>query len=154
VKIQGSRHPVIEKVMNDGRFVPNDCYSDENQQVLLITRPHLSDKSTDVRQLALTIIMGQIGCFVPAGAAEHVLRDQICTRLGPADDLVAGQSTFMVEMLEANHALENATEHSLILLAEIGRGTSTYDGMALAQAIIEYIHDEIKAKTLFSTHYH
>jgi len=154
VKIQGSRHPVIEKVMNDGMFVPNDFYLDENQQVLLITGPNMSGKSTYMRQLALTIIMGQIGCFVPADEAELVLFDQIFTRIGAADDLVAGQSTFMVEMLEANHALENATEHSLILLDEIGRGTSTYDGMALAQAIIEYIHDEIKAKTLFSTHYH
>src|SRR5690625_5530580 len=112
----------------------------------------MSGKSTYMRQLALTIIMGQIGCFVPADEAELVLFDQIFTRIGAADDLVAGQSTFMVEMLEANHALENATEHSLILLDEIGRGTSTYDGMALAQAIIEYIHEDRKSTRLNSSH--
>src|SRR5699024_9573407 len=154
VNIQESRHPVIEKVMSEGMFVPNDIYLDEYNQILLITGPNMSGKSTYMRQLALTIIMGQIGCFVPAKQAELILFDQIFRRIGAADDLVAGQSTFMVEMLEANHALANATEHSLILLDEIGRGTSTYDGMALAQAIIEYIHEEIKAKTLFSTHYH
>lgn len=154
VDIKESRHPVIEKVMHEGMFVPNDIYLDDDQQILLITGPNMSGKSTYMRQLALTIIMGQIGCFVPAEEAELVLFDQIFTRIGAADDLVAGQSTFMVEMLEANHALANATKDSLILLDEIGRGTSTYDGMALAQAIIEYIHNEIKAKTLFSTHYH
>jgi len=154
VDIKEGRHPVIEKVMDEGTFVPNDIYLDDKQQILLITGPNMSGKSTYMRQLALTIIMGQIGCFVPADQAELVLFDQIFTRIGAADDLVAGQSTFMVEMLEANHALTNATENSLILLDEIGRGTSTYDGMALAQAIIEYIHDDIKAKTLFSTHYH
>src|SRR5699024_11337879 len=103
---QGSRHPVIEKVMNDDMFVPNDLYLDENHQVLLITGPTMSGKSTYMRQLALTIIMGLIGCFVPADEAELVLFDHIFTRIGAADDLVAGQSTFMVEMLEANHALE------------------------------------------------
>lgn len=154
VDIKEGRHPVIEKVMSDGMFVPNDIYLDETQQILLITGPNMSGKSTYMRQLALIIIMGQIGCFVPAESAELVLFDQIFTRIGAADDLVAGQSTFMVEMLEANHALANATKDSLILLDEIGRGTSTYDGMALAQAIIEYIHHDIKAKTLFSTHYH
>src|SRR5699024_11604993 len=122
VKIRWSRHTVIDIVMNDCMFVPIDFYLDENQQVLLITGPNMSGKSTYMRQLALTIIMGQIGCFVPADEAELVLLDQIFTRIGAADDLVAGQSTFMVEMLEANHALENATEHSLILLDEIGRG--------------------------------
>ena len=154
VDIKEGRHPVIEKVMEDGTFVPNDVYLDDKQQILLITGPNMSGKSTYMRQLALTIIMGQIGCFVPSTDAKLVLFDQIFTRIGAADDLVAGQSTFMVEMLEANHALSNATENSLILLDEIGRGTSTYDGMALAQAIIEYIHENIKAKTLFSTHYH
>src|SRR5690625_2613731 len=114
----------------------------------------MSGKSTYMRQLALTVIMGQVGCFVPCDSADLLIFDQIFTRIGAADDLVAGQSTFMVEMLEAKHALTNATDKSLILLDEIGRGTSTYDGMALAQAIIEYIHDHIQAKTLFSTHYH
>lgn len=152
--IKGGRHPVIEKVMQDGNFVPNDVQLDNQTNILLITGPNMSGKSTYMRQLALTIIMGQIGCYVPADEADLILFDQIFTRIGAADDLVSGQSTFMVEMLEANHALKHATDRSLILLDEIGRGTSTYDGMALAQAIIEYIHNHIHAKTLFSTHYH
>ncbi|WP_067730161.1 DNA mismatch repair protein MutS [Oceanobacillus damuensis] len=152
--IKNGRHPVIEQVMKDGEFVPNCISLDENKNILLITGPNMSGKSTYMRQLALTAIMGQIGCFVPCDEAELIVFDQIFTRIGAADDLVSGQSTFMVEMLEANHAIANATERSLILLDEIGRGTSTYDGMALAQAIVEYIHNNIHAKTLFSTHYH
>lgn len=152
--IKNGRHPVIEQVMNNGEFVPNDVIFNNDTNMLLITGPNMSGKSTYMRQLALTVIMAQIGCFVPSDAAELYIFDQIFTRIGAADDLVAGQSTFMVEMLEANHALKNATSDSLILLDEIGRGTSTYDGMALAQAIIEYIHNNIQAKTLFSTHYH
>lgn len=152
--IKQSRHPVIEQVMDDGSFVPNDIELDHNKHILLITGPNMSGKSTYMRQLALTAIMGQIGCFVPCESAQLLVFDQIFTRIGAADDLVAGQSTFMVEMLEANHAITNATDRSLILFDEIGRGTSTYDGMALAQAIIEYIHNHIHAKTLFSTHYH
>lgn len=152
--IKEGRHPVIEKVMKDGSFVPNDIVLDKETDILLITGPNMSGKSTYMRQLALTVIMGQIGCFVPSEEAELVLFDQIFTRIGAADDLVSGQSTFMVEMLEANHAISNATDKSLILLDEIGRGTSTYDGMALAQAIVEHIHNNIHAKTLFSTHYH
>ncbi|WP_284140027.1 MULTISPECIES: DNA mismatch repair protein MutS [unclassified Virgibacillus] len=152
--IKRGRHPVIEKVMDDGMFVPNDILLDDDKQILLITGPNMSGKSTYMRQLALTAIMGQIGCFVPCEEAELIVFDQIFTRIGAADDLVSGQSTFMVEMLEANHALQHATSRSLILLDEIGRGTSTYDGMALAQAIVEYIHDHLQAKTLFSTHYH
>ncbi|WP_188455629.1 DNA mismatch repair protein MutS [Virgibacillus oceani] len=152
--IKSGRHPVIEQVMKDGTFVPNDVHLDNNRDILLITGPNMSGKSTYMRQLALTAIMGQIGCFVPCEHAELLIFDQIFTRIGAADDLVSGQSTFMVEMLEANHAIANATEKSLILLDEIGRGTSTYDGMALAQAIVEYIHNNIQAKTLFSTHYH
>ncbi|MBO1004332.1 DNA mismatch repair protein MutS [Pseudogracilibacillus auburnensis] len=154
LKIKNGRHPVIEKVMEDGSYVPNDIYLNDEKFILLITGPNMAGKSTYMRQLALTIIMGQIGCFVPAEDAKLMMFDQIFTRIGAADDLVSGQSTFMVEMLEANHALTNATENSLILLDEIGRGTSTYDGMALAHAIVEYIHQHIKAKTLFSTHYH
>ncbi|WP_077300042.1 DNA mismatch repair protein MutS [Virgibacillus pantothenticus] len=154
LRIKQSRHPVIEQVMDDGTFVPNDIALDEHSHILLITGPNMSGKSTYMRQLALTVIMGQIGCFVPCESAQLLIFDQIFTRIGAADDLVAGQSTFMVEMLEANHAIANATEQSLILFDEIGRGTSTYDGMALAQAIIEYIHNHIQAKTLFSTHYH
>ncbi|ALX47609.1 DNA mismatch repair protein MutS [Lentibacillus amyloliquefaciens] len=154
LEIKNGRHPVIEKVMKNDAFVPNDISLDQETNILLITGPNMSGKSTYMRQLALTAIMAQIGCFVPSEKAEMLLFDQIFTRIGAADDLVSGQSTFMVEMLEANHALANATENSLILLDEIGRGTSTYDGMALAQAIVEQIHDHIHAKTIFSTHYH
>lgn len=154
LEIKNGRHPVIEEVMRDGTFVPNDVSLDNSKNILLITGPNMSGKSTYMRQLALTVIMGQIGCFVPCDEADLILFDQIFTRIGAADDLVSGQSTFMVEMLEANHAIANATDKSLILLDEIGRGTSTYDGMALAQAIVEYIHNNIRAKTLFSTHYH
>ncbi|WP_404452699.1 DNA mismatch repair protein MutS [Virgibacillus necropolis] len=154
LSITNGRHPVVEKVMKNGEFVPNDVFMDQDSDVLLITGPNMSGKSTYMRQLALTVLMGQIGCYVPCERAELTIFDQIFTRIGAADDLVSGQSTFMVEMLEANHAISNATKNSLILLDEIGRGTSTYDGMALAQAIVEYIHDHIHAKTLFSTHYH
>ncbi|MFC3040002.1 DNA mismatch repair protein MutS [Virgibacillus xinjiangensis] len=154
LSIKQGRHPVVEQVMKDGSFVPNDVFLNNERNILLITGPNMSGKSTYMRQLALTAIMGQIGCFVPCEQAELFIFDQIFTRIGAADDLVSGQSTFMVEMLEANHAIANATDKSLILLDEIGRGTSTYDGMALAQAIVEYIHDHIGAKTLFSTHYH
>lgn len=154
LRIKNGRHPVVEQVMKAGTFVPNDISLDDSKNILLITGPNMSGKSTYMRQLALTVIMGQIGCFVPCEEAELMIFDQIFTRIGAADDLVSGQSTFMVEMLEANHAISNATERSLILLDEIGRGTSTYDGMALAQAIVEYIHNNIRAKTLFSTHYH
>ncbi|MGY0691637.1 DNA mismatch repair protein MutS [Virgibacillus sp. FSP13] len=154
LSINNGRHPVVEQVMKEGSFVPNNIKLDKETEVLLITGPNMSGKSTFMRQLALTVIMGQIGCFVPCDEADLIIFDQIFTRIGAADDLVSGQSTFMVEMLEANHAIANATDKSLILLDEIGRGTSTYDGMALAQAIVEYIHNNIHAKTLFSTHYH
>lgn len=152
--VKAGRHPVVEQVMKKGTFVPNDVELDEEKQILLITGPNMSGKSTYMRQVALTAIMGQVGCFIPADAGTLPIFDQIFTRIGAADDLVSGQSTFMVEMLEARHAIQNATKNSLILLDEIGRGTSTYDGMALAQAIVEYIHHHIAAKTLFSTHYH
>ncbi|PKR78695.1 DNA mismatch repair protein MutS [Halalkalibacillus sediminis] len=151
--IEQGRHPVVEQVMKE-EFVPNDIRMDERTNVLLITGPNMAGKSTYMRQVGLTAIMAQIGCFVPASVADLSVFDQIFTRIGAADDLVSGQSTFMVEMLEAEHAVRNATDESLILLDEIGRGTSTYDGMALAQSIVEYIHHEVKAKTLFSTHYH
>jgi len=152
--LTNSRHPVIERVLESDTFVPNDVSLNDDHNILLITGPNMSGKSTYMRQLALTAIMGQIGCFVPCESADLIIFDQIFTRIGAADDLVAGQSTFMVEMLEAKHAITHATEYSLILLDEIGRGTSTYDGMAIAQAIVEYIHDQVQAKTLFSTHYH
>ncbi|MEB9631412.1 MULTISPECIES: DNA mismatch repair protein MutS [Bacillus cereus group] len=152
--IKDGRHPVVEKVLNGKLYVPNDCIMPENMDVFLITGPNMSGKSTYMRQLALVTVMSQIGCFVPATEAVLPVFDQIFTRIGAADDLISGQSTFMVEMLEAKNAIANASERSLILFDEIGRGTSTYDGMALAQAIIEHIHDQIGAKTLFSTHYH
>jgi len=152
--IKDGRHPVVEKVLGAQVYVPNDCYMSEERETLLITGPNMSGKSTYMRQIALTAIMAQIGCFVPASEAVLPIFDQVFTRIGAADDLISGQSTFMVEMLEARNAIVHATQKSLILFDEIGRGTSTYDGMALAQAIIEYIHNKIGAKTLFSTHYH
>ncbi|WP_312473060.1 DNA mismatch repair protein MutS [Neobacillus sp.] len=154
VAVKDSRHPVVEKVLNAQEYVPNDCYMDSDREVLLITGPNMSGKSTYMRQIALTAILAQIGCYVPASEATLPIFDQVFTRIGAADDLISGQSTFMVEMLEAKNAITNATQNSLILFDEIGRGTSTYDGMALAQAMIEYIHKRIGAKTLFSTHYH
>jgi DNA mismatch repair protein MutS len=152
--IKDGRHPVVEKVLSAQEYVPNDCYMDNEREILLITGPNMSGKSTYMRQVALTSILAQVGCFVPASEATLPIFDQVFTRIGAADDLISGQSTFMVEMLEAKNAIVNATANSLILFDEIGRGTSTYDGMALAQAIIEYIHERIGAKTLFSTHYH
>lgn len=152
LEIVDGRHPVIE-INNDDDFIPNNIKM-ENEVLLLITGPNMSGKSTYMRQVALISIMAQIGCFVPAKFANLPIFDQIFTRIGAADDIVSGQSTFMVEMIEVNNALNNATKNSLVLFDEIGRGTATYDGMALAQAIIEYIHEDIKCKTLFSTHYH
>lgn len=154
VVVKEGRHPVVEKVLNAQEYVPNDCFMDNDREVLLITGPNMSGKSTYMRQVALVAILAQIGCYVPASDAVLPIFDQVFTRIGAADDLISGQSTFMVEMLEAKNAISNATQNSLILFDEIGRGTSTYDGMALAQAIIEYIHTNIGAKTLFSTHYH
>ncbi|MEG0285878.1 MAG: DNA mismatch repair protein MutS [Vagococcus sp.] len=148
------RHPVVEKVLGSQEYVPNSVLMDEETSILLITGPNMSGKSTYMRQLALTVIMAQIGCFVPCKEATMPIFDQIFTRIGASDDLISGQSTFMVEMMEANQALRFATPKSLILFDEIGRGTATFDGMALAQGIIEYIHEHVKAKTLFSTHYH
>ncbi len=154
IAVKDGRHPVVEKVLDASRYVPNDCEMDDTTHVFLITGPNMSGKSTYMRQVALISIMAQIGCFIPASEAVLPIFDQIFTRIGAADDLISGQSTFMVEMLEANNAITHATENSLILFDEIGRGTSTYDGIALAQAIVEYIHNHIGAKTLFSTHYH
>ena len=153
IAIIDDRHPVVEKVI-DGEYVPNDIMMDENTNILLITGPNMAGKSTYMRQLAITVIMAQIGSYVPAKEATLPIFDAIFTRIGASDDLVSGESTFMVEMKEANHAISNATEHSLILFDELGRGTATFDGMALAQSIIEYIEKNIRCKTLFSTHYH
>lgn len=154
LKLINARHPVVEQVMGSQKYVPNDVLMDEKTKILLITGPNMSGKSTYMRQLALIVILAQMGCFVPAESAVMPIFDQIFTRIGAADDLISGKSTFMVEMKEANQAIQNATENSLILFDELGRGTSTYDGVALAQAIIEYIHDKVHAKTMFSTHYH
>ena len=153
INIKQSRHPVVEKVINT-EFVSNDIIMDKNTNILLITGPNMAGKSTYMRQMAIIAIMAQIGCFVPAKEARLPIFDSIFTRIGASDDLVSGESTFMVEMIEANNAISNATENSLILFDELGRGTATFDGMALAQSIIEYIHQNIKGKTFFSTHYH
>ncbi|MCM3386945.1 DNA mismatch repair protein MutS [Ureibacillus chungkukjangi] len=154
LKIVGGRHPVVEKMLNKQMYVPNDCVLPDDKNMMLITGPNMSGKSTYMRQVALIVVLAQMGCYVPADEAVLPITDQIFTRIGAADDLVAGQSTFMVEMLESQNAITNATEKSLLLFDEIGRGTSTYDGMALAQSMMEYIHDKIGANTLFSTHYH
>ena len=135
-------------------YIPNSIYLNRQTNMQLITGPNMSGKSTYMRQLAIIVIMAQMGSYVPADRAELPIFDAIFTRIGAADDLVSGQSTFMVEMMEANKAVRLASKDSLILFDELGRGTATYDGMALAQAIIEHIHDQIGAKTLFATHYH
>ena len=154
IAIDKGRHPVVEKVMGAQSYIPNSIFMDEERDIQLITGPNMSGKSTYMRQLAIIVILAQIGSYVPAQKAELPIFDAIYTRIGAADDLVSGQSTFMVEMMEANHAIRKATPQSLILFDELGRGTATYDGMALAQSIIEYIHDRTGAKTLFATHYH
>lgn len=154
IDIKGGRHPVVEKLLVDSIYVENDILMDENTSILLITGPNMSGKSTYMRQMALITILAQIGSFVPCESCTMKVFDKIFTRIGATDDLISGQSTFMIEMMEANNALQNATSNSLILFDEIGRGTATFDGMALAQGIIEYLHNNIKAKTLFSTHYH
>ena len=153
IKMIDCRHPVVEQVMKD-KYIPNDIIMDKTTDILLITGPNMAGKSTYMRQCAITVIMAQMGCFVPCKSCIIPIFDKIFTRIGASDDLVSGESTFMVEMKEANNAISEATENSLILFDELGRGTATYDGMSLAQAILEYIHDKIKAKTMFSTHYH
>ena len=153
IDIKEGRHPVIEKVL-DSEFISNDIYFDQDDLVMLITGPNMAGKSTYMRQMAIISIMAQMGCYVPASYANIPIFDKIFTRIGASDDLVSGESTFMVEMSEANRALKNATKDSLILFDELGRGTATFDGMSLAAAIIEYIHNNVKAKTFFSTHYH
>ena len=154
IRIIDGRHPVVEKVLAQKEYVSNDIILDKKTNILLITGPNMAGKSTYMRQMAIIAIMAQIGCFVPASEAKIKVFDAIYTRIGASDDLVSGESTFMVEMMEANNAISNATVNSLILFDELGRGTATFDGMALAQSIIEYIHNNIKCKTLFSTHYH
>lgn len=154
IAIEQGRHPVVESLLPAGEFVANDVMFSDQTNMQLITGPNMAGKSTYMRELALIVILAQMGSFVPASAAELPIFDQIFTRIGANDDMAMGQSTFMVEMAEANHALQEATAHSLILFDELGRGTATYDGMALAQAIIEFLNTHVHAKTLFSTHYH
>lgn len=154
INIKQGRHPVVESLLEAGEFVANDVHLNQNTAMQLITGPNMAGKSTYMRELALIVILGQMGSFVPAESAVLPIFDQIFTRIGANDDMAMGQSTFMVEMAEANLALQEASAHSLILFDELGRGTATYDGMALAQAIIEYLDAHVHAKTLFSTHYH
>ena len=154
INIKSSRHPVVEKVLKGEEYVPNDIVMDKDTDILLITGPNMAGKSTYMRQLGIIAIMAQIGCFVPAEEATLPIFDKIFTRIGASDDLVSGESTFMVEMMEASRAVKFATPNSLILFDELGRGTATFDGISLAEAILEYIASKIKCKTLFSTHYH
>lgn len=152
--LKDSRHPVVERLLGKAHFVPNDVIITSRQPLLLLTGPNMSGKSTYMRQVAFCIILNQMGCFVPASQAQLPIIDQIYTRLGSSDDTASGQSTFMVEMMETNEAIRHATSNSLLLFDEIGRGTATYDGMALAEAILYYIAEQVQAATIFSTHYH
>ena len=152
--IVDGRHPVVEKLLQDQSFVPNDARLGKEEKIAIITGPNMAGKSTYMRQVALIVLMASIGSFVPAKQADIPICDRIFTRVGASDDLSSGQSTFMVEMSEVSNILRNATENSLLILDEIGRGTSTFDGLSIAWAVVEYLAREIKAKTLFATHYH
>jgi DNA mismatch repair protein MutS len=153
IEIKEGRHPVVEAYQRE--FVPNDAYLDSaKEQILIITGPNMAGKSTYLRQVALIVLLAQVGSFVPAKEARVGVVDRIFTRVGASDDLATGRSTFMVEMQEAANILNNATQRSLVILDEIGRGTSTFDGLSIAWAVVEYIHERVKAKTLFATHYH
>jgi DNA mismatch repair protein MutS len=155
--LKDSRHPVVEALLTNVPFVPNDVNLDrENNRVAIITGPNMAGKSTYMRQVALIVLMAQMGCFVPAKSAEIGIVDSIFTRVGASDDLASGQSTFMVEMNEVANIVKKATSKSLLILDEIGRGTSTFDGMSIARAVLEYVVDKKKlgAKALFATHYH
>jgi len=158
IDIHQGRHPVIETQLPAGeRYVPNDIYLDTTrQQIMIITGPNMAGKSALLRQTALIVLMAQIGCFVPAESAHVGLVDKVFTRVGASDNISLGESTFMVEMMEAADILNNCTPHSLVLFDELGRGTSTYDGISIAWAIVEYLHehDRSRARTLFATHYH
>ena len=154
MEVKASRHPVVEKINVAGEFVPNDCILDKEREFMLITGPNMGGKSTYLRQVALSVLMSHIGSYVAAESANISLTDRIFTRVGASDNLAKGQSTFMVEMQETAYILHNATERSLIILDEVGRGTSTYDGVSIAWAISEFLHDKARAKTLFATKYH
>ena len=155
--IRDGRHPVLDALMKEERFVPNDTLLDTlENQLAILTGPNMAGKSTYIRQVALLVLMAQMGSFIPVRSATVGMVDRIFTRVGAADDISRGQSTFMVEMIETANILNNATPRSLIILDEIGRGTSTFDGLSLAWAVAEYLHDHapVKARTLFATHYH
>jgi len=154
ISIKDGRHPIVEKLVGREEYIKNDTLISEKENFILLTGPNMAGKSTYMKQIALTLIMAQIGSFVPCSSAKLKIVDKIFTRVGASDDILSGQSTFMVEMTETSSILHNATEDSFIILDEIGRGTSTYDGVSIAWAITEYIHDKIKAKTIFATHYH
>jgi DNA mismatch repair protein MutS len=155
LEIRDGRHPVLEQALTDERFVPNDTALDlEREQIALITGPNMAGKSTYIRQVALLALLAHTGAFVPAASARIDLVDRIFTRIGASDDLSRGQSTFMIEMNETANILNNATRRSLVILDEIGRGTSTFDGLSLAWSIVEHLHHQVGAKTLFATHYH
>jgi DNA mismatch repair protein MutS len=156
IDVKDGRHPVVEQFVKDTYFVPNDVYLDTSaNRLMLITGPNMAGKSTYMRQVALIVVMAQIGSYVPASDARIGIVDKVFTRVGASDDLASGQSTFMLEMNEVAYILRNATQKSLIIYDEVGRGTSTFDGMSIARAIIEYTNGKkIGAKTLFATHYH
>ncbi len=155
INIIDGRHPVVEPLIEDNMFIPNDTYLDKDKDMInIITGPNMAGKSTYMRQVAIMILMAQIGCFIPASEADISIVDRIFTRIGASDNLSGGDSTFMVEMNEVSNIIKNATENSLIILDEVGRGTSTYDGLSIAWAVVEYISVKIGAKTLFATHYH
>lgn len=156
LEIQDGRHPVVEHSIGNTSFVPNDTIFENEEKIRIITGPNMSGKSTYLRQIALIVLLAQIGCFVPASSARIGIVDRIFTRIGAKDEIFAGQSTFMVEMVETANILNNASQHSLIILDEIGRGTSTYDGLSIAWAVVEFIHNhpDLKSRTFFATHYH
>jgi DNA mismatch repair protein MutS len=152
--IRDGRHPVLEQNLGDERFVPNDTRLGNGTQIMLITGPNMAGKSTYIRQVALLAVLAHTGSFIPAAEARIDLLDRIFTRIGASDDLARGQSTFMVEMCETANIVNNASQRSLVILDEIGRGTSTFDGLSLAWSIVEHLHNQVGAKTLFATHYH
>jgi DNA mismatch repair protein MutS len=152
--LKESRHPVIERMMQRESFIPNDARFTQSERVALVTGPNMAGKSTILRQIGLCVVLAQIGSFVPAAEASVGTVDRLFTRVGASDNLAGGQSTFMVEMSETSAILHNATPRSLVLLDEIGRGTSTYDGVAIAWAVTEHLHDRVGCKTMFATHYH
>jgi DNA mismatch repair protein MutS len=156
LEIREGRHPVVEEHLQGGRFVPNECVFEPGEVVRVITGPNMSGKSTYLRQVALTVLLAQMGSFVPARSARLGLTDRIFTRIGAQDEIFAGQSTFMVEMVETANILHHATRRSLLVLDEVGRGTSTYDGVSIAWAVVEFVHNHprLRARTLFATHYH